>query len=165
MEQMWVHVWGTVQGRMRDGLHLVNPDPEDPYNEVILHVSPETAVADGALGLPGGVESITDGDRLDAWIGPAVMMSLPPQAVAAAVVVNLPEGMAVGYHSVVTAELSEAGVAVTAADGAAFTVPPTADISPWRTRQIVRLEDIAPERQLLVWRDETGAVTRAVLFP
>ena len=165
MEQMWVHVWGTVQGWMRDGLHLVNPDPEDPYNDVILHASPETAVADGALGLPAGVESMMEGDRLDAWIGPAVMMSLPPQAVAEVIVVNLPEGMTVGYHSVVTVELSEAGMAVTAEDGAAFTVPPTADIAPWRTRQIVRLEDIAPERRLLVWQNEEGMVTRVVLFP
>jgi hypothetical protein len=44
-------------------------------------------------------------------------------------------------------------------------VPYTADISPWRTRQLVRPEDIVPGRQLLVWRDEAGAVVRVVLFP
>lgn len=164
MEQL-IKVWGTVQGWMWDGLHLTNPDPEDPYHDVILRIAPETAVADGALGLPLGAESIVEGDRLEAWIGPAVMMSLPPQAAAAVVVVNLPEGMAVAYHTVLAAELTEAGMSLAAEDGTAFTVPLTADISPWRTRQIVRSEDIAPGRQMLAWQDETGAVTRVVLFP
>lgn len=164
MEQL-IKVWGTAQGWLRDGLHLTNPDLEDPYNDVILHITPETAVADGALGLPLGAESIAEGDRLEAWIGPAVMMSLPPQAAALAAVVNLPEGMAAGYHTVLAAALEEDGMAVAAEDGAVFAIPPTADISPWRTRQIVRLEDIARERRLLVWRDETGTVTRVVLFP
>ena len=164
MEQL-IKVWGTVQEWLRGGLHLTNPNTEDPYNDVILHITPETAVADGALGLPLGAESIAEGDRLEAWIGPAVMMSLPPQAAALAAVVNLPEGVAVGYHTVLTAALEEDGMAVAAEDGAVFTVPSTADIFPWRTRQIVRFEDIAPGRQLLVWQDETGAVIRVVLFP
>ena len=164
MEQL-VKVWGTVEGMMRDGLHLTNSDPNDPYNEIILHISPETAVADGGSGLPVGVESIGSGDRLTAWIGPAVMMSLPPRAAALAAVVNLPEGMTAAYCEVLAAELTEAGAAVTAIDGTAFVVPHTADISPWRTRQLVRLEDIVPGRQLLVWRDEAGTVIRVVLFP
>ncbi len=164
MEQL-IKIWGTVQRQMRDGLHLTNPNPEDPYNDVILHITPETAVADGALGLPLGAESIAEGDRLEAWIGPAVMMSLPPQAAALAAVVNLPEGMAAELYTVAAACLTEDGMAVETVDGAAFTVPPMADISPWRTRQIVRFEDIAPGRQLLVWQDETGVVIRVVLFP
>lgn len=164
MEQL-VKVWGTVEGMLRGGLHLTNADPCDPYNDMILHISPETAVADGVSGLPIGAESIAEGDRLTAWIGPAVMMSLPPQAAALAAVVNLPEGMGVRLCAVAEAELTEDGVAVTAADGTAFVVPPTADISPWRTRQMVRPEDIVPERQLLVWQDETETVVRVVLFP
>ena len=164
MEQL-AKVWGIVEGTLRDGLHLTNGDPNDPYNDMILHITPETAAADGVSGLPVSGADIGAGDRLTAWIGPAVMMSLPPQAAALAAVVNLPEGMSVGYHTVLAAERTEGIMAVTAADGAQFTVPPTADISPWRTRQMVRLEDIARERRLLVWRDETGAVIRVVLFP
>lgn len=164
MEQL-IKIWGTVQGQLRDGLHLTNPDPEDPYSDVILHIAPETAVADGVLGLPMGAEDIAEGDRLVAWIGPAVMMSLPPQAAALAAVVNLPDGMAVALHTVAAACLTEDGMAVETESGTAFTVPPMADISPWRTRQMVRLEDIAPGRQLLVWQNEVGTVTRVVLFP
>ncbi len=164
MEQL-VKVWGVVEGAMRDGLHLTNSDPNDPYNDMILHIGPEAAVADGASGLPIGAESIAVGDRLTAWIGPAVMMSLPPQAAALAAVVNLPEGMTAELCTVAAAELTEDGVAVTATDRTAFTVPHTAELSPWRTRQMVRPEDIVPGRQLLVWRDEAGAVVRVVLFP
>ena len=164
MEQL-VKVWGTVEGMLRGGLHLTNADPCDPYNDMILHISPETAVADGASGLPMEAERIAEGDRLTAWIGPAVMMSLPPQAAALAAVANLPEGVTAAFCTAAEAELTEDGVAVTAADGTAFAVPYTADISPWRTRQLVRPEDIVPGRQLLVWQDEAGAVIRVVLFP
>ena len=164
MEQL-VKVWGIVAGQLRDGLHLTNSDTNDPYNDIILHISPETAVADGVSGLPIGAESIAEGDRLTAWIGPAVMMSLPPQAAALAAVANLPEGVTAAFCTAAEAELTEDGVAVTAEDGASFVVPYTADISPWRTRQLVRPEDIVPGRQLLVWRDEAGAVVRVVLFP
>lgn len=150
---------------MRAGLHLTNGDPCDPYSDVILHVCEETAVVDGGSGLPIGAEHLREGTALRAWVGPVMMMSLPPQLTAEVVVAGLPEGMAAELCIVAEAEQGADGVAVTAVDGKTFMVPSAADIAPWRTRQLVRLEDITAGRKILVWQDEAGAVTRVVLFP
>ena len=40
-----------------------------------------------------------------------------------------------------------------------------AELLPWKTRQIVQLEDLQPGSQFLAWTDSDGQVTRVLLFP
>lgn len=160
-----VRVWGTVQGTERGGIHLTNSNPDDPYNDMVLHLSAETAVVDAVTGLPLSAAGILPGDTVYAWVGPAMTLSLPPQATAQVVVTNIPADFgAPQYYEVLLAKQVEGGVAVTATNGTAFTVPESTDLSPWRTRQIVTIQDIVPGSGLLVWRDDEDAVEKAVLF-
>ena len=44
-------------------------------------------------------------------------------------------------------------------------VPLDAEVTPWLTRQIIRLDDIRPGSQILVWRDGKDVVTKVLVFP
>lgn len=168
-----VRVWGTVSRLEGGSLHLTNPDPNDPYNDIIIHLSGETAVVDAVTGLPMDPAAIADGDTVYAWVGPAMTMSLPPQTTAVVVVANIPADFgAPQYYEVARADCimtlsipEERGVAVTTTSGEEFMVMEDADISPWRTRQLVSIQDLTPGARILVWRDDAGRVTKVVLFP
>ena len=84
-----VRVWGTVTRLENGAILLKNSDENDPYHEIILHL-PETArVVDGVSGQPLDRE-LRDGETVYAWVGPAMTMSLPPQAIAEVVEANIP---------------------------------------------------------------------------
>lgn len=166
-------VWGKVSPWDGDGVFLKNDDKDDHMNEVVVHVG-EAPVVDAATGLPLDLESVKEGDTLYAWIGPAATMSLPPQVFAKVVVGNVPaDAKAPEYY-----ELSSGGWKDPAgSDEIVFSyrdaegnsqdlpVPLDAEVTPWLTRQIIRLDDIRPGEHILVWRNEKDVVTKVLVFP
>lgn len=166
-------VWGKVSPWDGDGVFLKNDDKDDHMNEVVVHVG-EAPVVDAATGLPLDLESAKEGDTLYAWIGPAATMSLPPQVFAKVVVGNVPaDAKAPEYY-----ELSSGGWKDPAgSDEIVFSyrdaegnsqdlpVPLDAEVTPWLTRQIIRLDDIRPGEHILVWRNEKDVVTKVLVFP
>ena len=166
-------VWGKVSPWDGDGVFLKNDDKDDHMNEVVVHVG-EAPVVDAATGLPLDLESVKEGDTLYAWIGPAATMSLPPQVFAKVVVGNVPaDAKAPEYY-----ELSSGGWKDPAgSDEIVFSyrdaegnsqdlpVPLDAEVTPWLTRQIIRLDDIRPGERILVWRNEKDVVTKVLVFP
>ena len=89
-----VRVWGTVTRLENGAILLKNSDENDPHNEIILHLSKATRVVDASSGLPLD-RALRDGETVCAWVGPAMTLSLPPQAVAEVVEVNIPADGAV----------------------------------------------------------------------
>ena len=166
-------VWGKVSPWDGDGVFLKNDDKDDHLNEVVVHVG-EAPVVDAVTGLPLDLESVKEGDTLYAWIGPAATMSLPPQVFAKAVVGNVPaDARAPEYY-----ELSGGGWKDPAgSDEIVFSywdaegnlqdmpVPLDAEVTPWLTRQIIRLDDLRPGERILVWRDEKDVVNKVLVFP
>lgn len=166
-------VWGKVSPWDGDGVFLKNDDKDDHMNEVVVHVG-EAPVVDAATGLPLDLESVKEGDTLYAWIGPAATMSLPPQVFANVVVGNVPaDARAPEYY-----ELSGGGWKDPAgSDEIVFSywdaegnlqdmpVPLDAEVTPWLTRQIIRLDDLRPGERILVWRDEKDVVNKVLVFP
>lgn len=166
-------VWGKVSPWDGEGIFLKNGDKNDHLNEVVVHVGDAPAV-DAATGLPLDLEKVQEGDALYAWIGPAATMSLPPQVFAKVVVGNVPaDAKAPEYY-----ELSGGGWKDPAgsdeivfsyrdAEGNSqdLSVPLDAEVTPWLTRQIIRLDDMRPGDHILVWKDAKDVVTKVLVFP
>lgn len=175
-----VRVWGRVT-KLENGSFLVqNDNQNDPYRKIILHLAETTPVVDAVTGLPLDRE-LKDGEVIYAWVGPAMTLSLPPQATAEVVVANIPADFgAPQYYQVAqiktrgyadkSGPLIAVEVAVTSGLGLNIEEPGLritvqAELLPWKTRQIVRLEDLQPGSQFLAWTNSDGVVTRVLLFP
>ena len=177
---MPVRVWGTVTRLENGAVLLKNSNENDPYHEVILHLAETTPVVDAVTGLPLDRE-LRNGETVYAWVGPAMTLSLPPQATAEVVVANIPADFgAPQYYQVAqiktrmyadkSSPLIAVEVAVTSGLGLKIEEPGLritvqAELLPWKTRQIVQLEDLQPGSQFLAWTDSDGQVTRVLLFP
>ena len=175
-----VRVWGAVTRLENGAVLLKNSNENDPYHEVVLHLAETTPVVDAVTGLPLDRE-LRDGEVIYAWVGPAMTLSLPPQAAAEVVVAGIPADFgAPQYYQVARIrQTTSAGrdgpwtaveVAVTSGLGLALEEPGLritvqAELLPWKTRQIVQLEDLQPGSQFLAWTDSDGQVTRVLLFP
>ena len=167
-----VRVWGSAAHLENGSLFLRNSSESDPNREIIVHLSEETFVVDAMSGLPMRPADIRDGETVYAWVGPAMMLSLPPQAAAQVVVANIPADFgAPMYHQAAAVEPQATSAApltqveLTAADGTVLTITDEAELMPWRTKNLIRLEDLVPGSRFLVWRDAAGAVSRVVVFP
>lgn len=173
-----VRVWGQVT-RLEDGsLFLQNSDETDPNREIVVHVG-DAPVVDAVTGLPLADSEIKDGDTVYAWVGPAMAMSLPPQASAAVVVANIPADGAVPEYYEITGGDHTATITIYPAPPRTavnlpyaggdkahlLCIPLTAQISPWLTKQIVTVDDLVPGTRILVWRGADGGVSRVQMLP
>lgn len=163
--------------RLESGsLLLKSSDKSALHQEIIIHLSETTPVVDAVSGLPMDAAKIRNGDTVYAWVGPAMTMSLPPQTSAAVVVANIPADFAVPQYYEVSFVKPHISLAIyppppltktelVATGGETLTVTDTAELMPYRTKQMVRLESLVPGSSILVWRDQSGAVSRVLLFP
>ena len=85
---------GTVTRLENGAILLRNSDENAPYPKVILHLSKATPIVDAVSGLPLD-RALRDGETVCAWVGPAMTLSLPPQAAAERVEANIPADGAV----------------------------------------------------------------------
>ena len=175
-----VRVGGAVTRLENGSVLLENSNEEDPYHEIILHLAETTPVVDAVTGHPLERE-LADGETVYAWVGPAMTLRLPPQAAAEVVVANIPADFgAPQYYQVARIKQTESverdgpltavEVSVTSGLGLALEEPglqitAQAELLPWKTRQIVQLEDLQPGSQFLAWTDSDGQVIRVLLFP
>ena len=165
---------GGVVTRLENGAILLkSSDENDPYHEVILHLTETTPVVDAVSGLPLD-RKLRDGETVCAWVGPAMTLSLPPHAAAEVVAANIPADDGVPRYC----QIAKARQQVTASahslrphvdlvttGGEELTVTNEAVLFPYLTRQIVALDDLAQGSCVLVWRSEDGSVSRVLLFP
>lgn len=171
-----VRVWGKVTRLDSGSLFLQNSDENDPNREIVVHLAEDTPIVDAVSGLPLAAADIKDGDTVCAWVGPAMTMSLPPQASAAVVAANIPaDGAAPQYYEITgldqTATITiypappRTEVNLPVAGGEVLRIPVSAQISPWLTKNTVTLDDLTPGSRILVWRDAKGGVSRVLLLP
>lgn len=171
-----VRVWGKVTKLESGSLLLKNDSKDDIYNEVVVHLPEGVPCVDAVTGLPMDMSKVKDGDTLYAWVGNAMTMSLPPQTSALIVVGNIPADYRVpefyqitGTDKTVTAAIYPAPerteVNLPVAGGETLTVPVSAQLTPWLTRQIVTVDDLVPGSQILVWKDRDGKVEKVLLLP
>ena len=164
-----VRVGGVVTRLENGAILLKNSDENDPYHKIILHLTETTPVVDAVSGLPLDRE-LRDGEMVCAWVGPAMTLSLPPHATAEVVVANIPADFgAPRYYEIAAASRTGGTPAreavLTTACGEKLAVARDVRLMPWRTRQIVTLDDLVQGSYVLVWRSEDGTVSRVLLFP
>lgn len=169
-----VRVWGKVT-RLENGAALLkNSNENDPYHEIILHLAETAPVVDAVTGLPLDRE-LRNGETVYAWVGPAMTLSLPPQATAEVVVANIPADFGAPQYYQVARVKPQATIAIypppalthvdlVTTGGEELTVTDGATLFPYLTKQMVTLGSLTPGSRILVWRDYNGTVTKVMLF-
>lgn len=169
-----VRVWGTLTW-LDDGGLLVENSSEDALSQVILH-GESIICLDAVTGDPMDIQDLENGDTVYAWAGPIMTMSLPPHATALLILGNIPEDYAVPqFYEIcsVTPQVTAAiypppamtWTEVTATDGTTLKITDEATLTPYLTKNIVRLEDLIPGTRILVWSDAQGEPEKVLVFP
>ena len=170
-----VQVWGTLIWLDGGGLLVQNSSESAAYSEVILH-GESIICLDAVTGDPMDIQDLEDGDTIYAWVGPAMTMSLPPHATAILILGNIPADYAVPQFYEIVSVTPQAMAAiypapaltwteVTATDGTTLTITDEAALTPYLTKNIVRLEDLIPGTRILVWSDSQGEPEKVLVFP
>ena len=149
-----------------DTITVDNQSENAPSGEIILTIDPEnTVLADGQTGLPVTLADVTEGS-FEAYLGPAMTMSLPPHSTPYVVVVNLPEDGVAPQYAVAAEELvlEDGYYTLKATDGRTYTIPEDVEIAPFRTRNIVTLQDLTAGRACLIWLDENETAVKLILL-
>lgn len=122
--------------------------------EVALNTSEKTFVLDAKTGLPATLTNLKVGDLLYVYYSPAMTRSLPPQSFATAIITQVEKDKAhpsfFTVKEVVSRTDKEVRVLNDAGDLIA-TISKDMPLSPFKTKQIVVLEDIQVGSQLFIW--------------
>lgn len=166
-----VGVWGKATKQEDGSLLLKSGDPDAVNPEIVIHLTEDTWYVDCATGAAMDAEKIKDGDTLYIWVGPAMTMSLPPQTTAVVVVGNVPADAKAPQYAEITGPAIFPGGAEENPErkfpiaGGELTVLGTAEVKPFQTKNIVKLDDLVPGTQILTWSGEDGKVDRVLVFP
>jgi len=159
-------VWGTITEVSESTMTVDNQSENSSTGEMIFNIDPEgTLVLDAVTGFPVGLKDVQLGD-FEAYLGPAMTMSLPPQTTPYVVIVNLVEDAAVPQYviSAGAVEEKDGSRVLHTKDGAEYTLAEEVEILPYLTRNIVTLEDIEEDSKCLLWMNTDGMVEKIVLF-
>ena len=163
---------GTV-AHQKDGGLLMSTSTGEPTEDYILGTE-GVMILDAVSGEPVDAKSIKDGSTVYAWLGAqtAMTMSLPPQVTPELLLVNIPADFKVPqYDIIVRANYimkgipGYSGMAITLSDGTACQVWQDATVKPYLTRNRVTYQDLLPGTRVLVWVDDQGLVSKAMVFP
>lgn len=125
-------------------------------DDLVLNVGEQTIGLDSQNGQAIGLESLKEGDDIYAFHSPATTMSLPPQSAAEAIICNVPQDAACAMlHTVEKLEKTEeGGLSILTDNGSLYIRTPKqeeVDIQPYRTRNIVTLDDVKVGDRFFAW--------------
>ena len=160
-----VAYWGTVTWIDGDSFLLDRGERDDLSDAVVVHVG-DAPCLDAVTGNTMNVKDLKDGDTAYAWVGPAMMLSMPPQSAASLILGNIPADYAVPqYYEITGSVITEASAVLSVAgSNDTVTVPASAQVSPYLTRNLVTLADLVPGTRILVWSDAKGTPERVLVF-
>ncbi len=161
-----VRIWGVVTGTDEGQIMVDNQSVNGPLGDMLLHIDPEnTVLVDAQSGLPVEIGDVELG-AFEAYLGPAMTLSLPPQTTPYAVIVNIPEGYKTPVYVVAAGAVIETdyGKLLDARGMQDYILSENVDIQPYLTRNIVTDQDIREGSRCLVWLDEYDNVAKLVLF-
>ena len=160
-----VAYWGTVAWIDEDSFLLDRGERDDLSDAVVVHVG-DAPCLDAVTGNTMNVKDLKDGDTAYAWVGPAMMLSMPPQSAASLILGNIPADYAVPqYYEITGSVITEASAVLSVAgSNDTVTVPASAQVSPYLTRNLVTLADLIPGTRILVWSDAQGTPEKVLVF-
>ena len=163
-----VHAWGEIVSVEGDSITVNRmPDAAAYPEETIIHVDPEhSVVVDAVNGLPVELSDVKEGESFEAYLGPAMTMSLPPQVTAYAVIVSIPEDFKAPVFVIAADAVldTDNGKLLDAYGEQDYLLADDVEVQPYLTRNIVTLDDIREGSRLLAWTDEYDMITKIVLF-
>lgn len=165
-EDTAARIYGEVEEISEEDIIVDNQSDMSSQGEMILTIDPEnTVLVDGESGLPLELSDVEKGSFV-AYLGPAMTLSLPPQCTPEVVFTNVSEKEAAPYYAVIARKpvAKDGGLKVVADDGESYVIPDTAEIKPFRTRNVIRAEDIQKGSRCLIWQNEQEEVVRVVLL-
>lgn len=151
---------------MDEDTFLLDSGKEDRLGDaVVVHVG-DAPYLDAVTGNTLNLETLKDGDAVYAWVGPAMALSLPPQSTASLIVGNIPADYAVPQYYEITSSTvtEESAVLHVAGSNDTITVPASAKLTPYLTKNIVTLADLRPGARILVWSDSKGTPEKVLVF-
>lgn len=152
-EDTAVRIYGEIEEVSEEDIIVDNQSDVSSQGEMILTIDPEnTVLVDGESGLPLELSDVEKGSFV-AYLGPAMTLSLPPQCTPEVVFTNVSEKEAEPYYAVIARKpvVKDGSLKVVAEDGQSYVIPDTAEIKPFRTRNVVRAEDIQKGSRCLIW--------------
>ena len=160
-----VAYWGTVTWIDEDSFLLDRGERDDLSDAVVVHVG-DAPYLDAVTGNTLNLDTLEDGDTVYAWVGPAMMLSMPPQSAASLILGNIPADYAVPqYYEITSSVITEASAVLSVAgSNDTVAVPASAQVSPYLTRNIVTLADLVPGTRILVWSDAKGTPEKVLVF-
>nr|WP_325211468.1 stalk domain-containing protein [uncultured Oscillibacter sp.] len=167
----FVRVWGKVSPWEGEGIYLKNDSGDGSLDQVVVHVGERTPAVDASTGLPLDLKTVKEGDTLYVWTGPAMALSMPPQVSALAVVGNVPADAAapefceIAGRAVFPAPGGTGNARFPLTGGGELEVTEKTAYTPWLTKQIVGMDDLAPGTRVLAWKDKDGAAEKIQLLP
>lgn len=163
-----IRISGPVTKTDGNYLTIDNTSGQSYPGEIRVSISEHTRILDAVNGYPVAYEDIKDGESAYIYIGSAMGMSLPPVANASMVLCQVPADFKVPeYLKVSSLELNADGVSGTlhTTTGTSYTIPADAQILPYLTRNIVRIQDLTKGKTCLLWSDDQNRATKIVIFP
>lgn len=163
----------TVTEISADGKYMLVTTSEK--TELRLNLSDKTVVVDTQTGLAAGMSSVKAGDVVYAYYSPATTMSIPPQTACEALVVNLTDAHVPAHlltAEQVTVNKDGSVTILTENGGMLLTIPETASVTPYKTKNIVKNTDIKVGTRFFAWYDVAAmsmpaqaGTDRAVVLP
>ncbi len=162
-----VHVQGEIVRVEGDSLTVNRAPDSADFGELIIHAASEQSVViDAVTGLPAELSDRKEGESFEAYLGPAMTLSLPPQATAYAVIVNIPEDFKAPVFVIAADAVldTDNGKLLDAYGEQDYLLADDVEVQPYLTRNIVTLDDIREGSRCLAWTDEYDTITKLVLF-
>ncbi len=123
------------------------------YPEVTLNISDETYIIDNTKKTPSSIKEIKKGDTIQAYFGQAMTRSIPPQASAKAIIVNIEKDKAPAtFLTVAKVTKTDNGVQVLSTDNNyLITITDKTPVTPYKTKQVMTIDDIKQGTELFAW--------------
>ncbi len=127
---------------------------DERFPELTLNISPETVAIDNTTGLPLNLDSLKIGDTIFAYFSEAMTRSIPPQSAATAIIGNIQQNTAPAKFITVgeVSKNNDGSITVISEDHQyQITIPADLTLMPYKTKQIITLDDIKVGTPLFAW--------------
>lgn len=148
-------------------------DGESKTSTWVLNIGEDTACVDNATGQAADIGEIKAGDTIYAYRSPIATFSLPPQSPALAILVNIGDSVPAHLHFIESVtQRADGSIRFLSDNGSIYvTVDADTQLLPYRTKNIVTIDQLQPGSVVLAWYDvvltsypgQTGA-SRIVLL-
>lgn len=157
---------GLIHSVDGDEINADNQSENSAQGDMILKVDEDSTYILDVDGMPVDLADVQEDSKFEAYLGPAMTMSLPPQAFPYVVIVNIPEDATVPQYAVAAGEVEEKDgkTILTATDGTEYEIAADAQVLPYLTKNIVKLTDVVEGSRCMVWQNADGVVETVMLF-